>query len=61
MAVGDSVLYSNFAGHVVDLKTAVGQPVTMRILHETEILAGMEGQLTLANVAGKSEISTYQG
>jgi co-chaperonin GroES (HSP10) len=58
---GDSVLYSNFAGHVVDLKMATGHTVTLRILHETEILAGMEGQLTLSNLKGKSEIATYQG
>jgi co-chaperonin GroES (HSP10) len=53
---GDAVLYSNFAGYVVDLARA-GKPITMRILHETEVLARMEGHLTLANLKGKSDIS----
>jgi len=55
---GDSVLYSNFAGYVVDLNRA-GTPVTLRILHETEILAGMEGHLTLTNLKGKSDITSF--
>jgi co-chaperonin GroES (HSP10) len=56
--VGDSVLYSNFAGYVVDLARA-GRPVTLRILHESEILSGMEGHLTLSNLKGKSEIAQF--
>ena len=56
---GDSVLYSNFAGYVVDLDRA-GQPVTIRILHETEVLAKMSGHLELRSLRGKSEIATYQ-
>jgi co-chaperonin GroES (HSP10) len=55
---GDSVLFSNFAGFVVDLARA-GSPVTLRILHETEILAGMDGHLTLTNLRGKSEIAAF--
>lgn len=55
---GDSVLYSNFAGYVVDLDRA-GAKVTLRILHESEILAGMDGHLTLSNLKGKSEIAQF--
>jgi co-chaperonin GroES (HSP10) len=58
LKVGDSVLYSNFAGYVVDLNRA-GSPVTIRILHESEVLAGMEGHLTLTNLRGKSEIAAF--
>lgn len=53
---GDSVLYSNMAGYVIDLNRA-GKPVTIRILHEPEVLARMSGQLTLTNMKGKSDIS----
>jgi co-chaperonin GroES (HSP10) len=56
--VGDSILFSNFAGYLVELARA-GFPVSLRILHETEILAGMEGHLTLTNLRGKSELTTY--
>jgi co-chaperonin GroES (HSP10) len=58
MKVGDAVLYSNFAGYVVDL-TRAGQKISMRILHETEILTGMEGHLTLNNLRGKTEIASF--
>ena len=53
---GQSVMYSNFAGYVVDLARA-GRNVTLRILHETEVLCGMEGQLELRNFKGKTEIT----
>jgi len=59
LAIGDGVLYSNFAGYVVDLETEEG-PVVIRILHETEILARMEGKLELRTLRGKSEIATFQ-
>ena len=55
---GMSVMYSNFAGYVVDL-TRAGRTITLRILHETEVLCGMEGQLELRNFKGKTEISEY--
>lgn len=58
LKLGDTVLYSNFAGYVVDLARA-GGTITLRILHETEILAQMEGHLTLTNLKGKSEIATF--
>lgn len=58
LKLGDSVLYSNFAGYVVDLDRA-GVKVTLRILHESEVLCGMEGHLTLSNLKGKSEIATF--
>lgn len=54
--VGESVMYSNFAGYVVDLERA-GKPICLRILHETEILCRLEGHLTLANLKGKSDIA----
>lgn len=56
--VGQSVLYSNFAGYVVDLARA-GQPITIRILHENEILCGIKGHLTLTNFKGKNDIAQY--
>ncbi|HET7641139.1 MAG TPA: hypothetical protein VFK47_20690 [Ktedonobacteraceae bacterium] len=56
---GDSVLYSNFAGYVIDLERA-GRKVTLRIIHESEVLCGMEGQLELRSLKGKSEIATFQ-
>lgn len=58
LRVGDTVLYSNFAGFVVDLAPA-GKKVTLRILHEKEVLCGMEGQLEMRTLRGKSEISTF--
>jgi len=58
LGVGDNVLYSNFAGYVVDLARA-GRNVTIRILHETEVLARMTGHLELRSLKGKSEIATY--
>ena len=57
--LGESVMYSNFAGYVVDLERA-GQPICLRILHESEILCRMEGHLTLSNLKGKSDIATFQ-
>lgn len=59
LKLGDSVLYSNFSGYIVDLVRA-GQPIVLRILHETEVLTRMEGQFTLTNMKGKSEIATFQ-
>lgn len=56
--VGDSVLFSNFAGYVVDLDRA-GSKVTLRVLHEPEILSGMSGHLMLTNLRSKTEIAQY--
>lgn len=58
LKVGDSVLYSNFAGYTIDLDRA-GAKVVLRILHETEILAAMSGQLTLAEMRSKSDIAMH--
>ena len=58
LKVGESVLYSNFAGYVIDLDRA-GKPVTLRILHESEILCRLEGHLTLTNLKGKSEVAVF--
>ena len=48
--VGDSVLYSNFAGHAMD----VGE-VTLRILHEKEILAAVKGHLEMSRMKNQRE------
>ena len=58
LKVGDSVLYSNFAGYVIDLDRA-GRKVSLRILHEPEVLCAMEGQLELRTLRGKSEIAEF--
>lgn len=54
--VGQRVMYSNFAGYVVDL-TRAGRKVSIRILHETEILTLLWGHLELRNFTGKTEIA----
>lgn len=59
LELGQSVMYSNFAGYVVDLARA-GKTITIRILHESEVLCGMDGQLQLRNLKGKTEIATFQ-
>jgi co-chaperonin GroES (HSP10) len=59
LKVGQSVLYSNFSGYVIDLARA-GKPVVLRILHESEVLCAMEGQLEMRTLRGKSEIATFQ-
>lgn len=56
---GQSVMYSNFAGYVVDLARA-GRTVTLRILHETEVLCELDGQLELKNFKGKTEVAEFQ-
>jgi co-chaperonin GroES (HSP10) len=56
LSPGQGVMYSNFAGYVVDLARA-GKTVTLRILHETEVLCEMDGQLELRNFKGKTEIA----
>jgi len=52
--VGDNVLYSNFAGHAMDLERS-GHKVVVRILHEKEILAQVRGHLELRNVTNERE------
>jgi co-chaperonin GroES (HSP10) len=56
--LGDWVLYSQFAGHAVDLSRDEKKYV-LRILHETEILCGMAGSLDLKTLRGKSEIAEF--
>lgn len=58
LKVGQSVLYSNFAGYVIDLNRA-GKNITLRILHESEILCRLEGHLTMTNLRGKTDIATF--
>jgi len=52
--VGDNVLYSNFAGHAMDLERS-GHKVVVRILHESEILAQVQGHLELRSVTNERE------
>ena len=52
--VGDNVLYSNFAGHAMDLKRA-GADLVVRILHESEILAQVQGHLELRTIQNQRE------
>ncbi len=59
LRVGQSVLFSNFAGYVIDLDRA-GKPVTLRILHETEVLCLLDGHLDLRGLRFKSEIAVAQ-
>jgi co-chaperonin GroES (HSP10) len=54
LKLGQSILYSNFSGYVIDLK-----PVVLRILHESEVLCALEGQLDMRTLRGKSEIATF--
>jgi co-chaperonin GroES (HSP10) len=60
LKVGQTVLYSSFAGHTVDLQRA-GVKVVLRILHEVEVLTLIEGHLSLRDVRGKSELALSQG
>jgi hypothetical protein len=53
-ALGDDVLYSNFAGHAMDLPLETGQ-VCIRILHESEILGRVRGHLELRAVRYQRE------
>lgn len=57
LRVGESVLYSNFAGHAIDLDRA-GHKVVLRILHEKEVLCRVSGHLELRTLRNKSDIST---
>ena len=52
--VGDGVLFSNFAGFAIDLQRA-GQPVCLRILHETEVLTKVRGHLELRAISSQRE------
>jgi co-chaperonin GroES (HSP10) len=58
LRLNDSVMFSNFAGYVVDLNRA-GKPVVLRILHESEILARVEGQLELRTTRGKTDVALF--
>jgi co-chaperonin GroES (HSP10) len=53
--VGDNVLYSNFAGHAMDLERATEGKVVIRILHESEILAQVQGHLELRTVQNQRQ------
>ena len=55
--VGESVLYSNFAGHAMELPFPTGI-VVLRILHENEILSKVAGHLELRAVRHQHEALT---
>jgi len=55
--VGDGVLFSNFAGFAIDLQRA-GQPVCLRILHETEVLTKVRGHLELRAISSQREVTS---
>jgi co-chaperonin GroES (HSP10) len=52
--LGESVLYSNFAGYVIDLSEC-----SIRIIHESEVLAKVNGHLEFNRLNGKTELATY--
>lgn len=58
--VGDTIMFSSFAGYVVDLDRA-GQKVVLRLLHENEILCAISGHLLMRDLRHKSEIALPQG
>ncbi len=51
---GQKVVYSNFSGHTLDLERA-GVPVVLRILHESEVLAAVDGHLELRVMREQTE------
>lgn len=57
LAEGESVMYSNFAGHAVDLDRA-GHKLCLRILHETEVLCRVEGHIELRTLRGQKEVTS---
>jgi co-chaperonin GroES (HSP10) len=57
LKVGDSVLFSNFAGFAVDMDRA-GATVCLRILHETEVMCKVSGHLELRAIRNQSEVTS---
>jgi co-chaperonin GroES (HSP10) len=53
-AVGESALYSNFAGHAMDFPNG-NKNAVLRVLHESELLAKVDGHLTLSRVRKQSD------
>ncbi len=58
LKVGQSVMFSSFAGHNIDLDRA-GHPVILTVLHEVEILTVIEGHLELRSVRGKTDLLSF--
>jgi co-chaperonin GroES (HSP10) len=54
---GENVVYSNFAGIDIDLNIE-GREVTVRILHETEVLSKVTGHLALRMLKAKREATS---
>lgn len=59
LKVGQSVLYSSFAGHTIDLDRA-GKKVVLRVLHEPEILCKVDGHLELKTTRNMSQLASFQ-
>lgn len=57
---GQSIMYSNFSGYVIDLERA-GRKVTLRVIHESEALCELEGHLDIRTIRGKSDVAVYTG
>ena len=51
------MLFSNFAGFAIDLQRD-GQPVCLRILHETEVLTKVRGHLELRAISSQREVTS---
>lgn len=58
LKVGQSVLYSSYAGYTIDLNRA-GVAIVLRVLHEPEILTLVEGHMNLRDVRGKSDLVAH--
>ena len=53
LSLGQSVIYSNFAGHAMDIDNIV-----LRILHESEIYLIVDGHLEMRRLRSKSDVTT---
>lgn len=60
LAVGESVLYSNFAGFLVELNRATnGTSTALRILHEGEVMTKLKGHLKLSDLKARQDIPAF--
>lgn len=60
LRVGESVLYSSYAGHTLDLYRASGEKVVLRVIHEPEVLCLVNGHLELRHLRGNPGLTQYQ-
>lgn len=60
LKVGESVLYSNFAGFLVELNRATnGSSTALRILHEGEVMTKLKGHLKLTDLKARQDIPAF--